>query len=134
MAGIAWVVLCESVFRDESGRLCLLGIADHLPVPSLPLTLVDHLVVARLTRATGPEDLGVSFGVLTPGGRWVSPSTDVSAGVSMSGDYVIIGLRTLPLREEGIYKFAVSLSSGVTASVDIPVWLCSAEQPPVQLH
>jgi hypothetical protein len=134
MAGIAWVVLCESMFRDETDRLCLLGIADHLPVPSLPLVLVDHLVVAKLTHGSGPEALGVSFGVMTPGGCWVSPSSDATAVVSMSGNYLIVGLRTLPLREEGVHTFEVSLSSGATASVDIPVWLCSTQQPHAQLH
>ena len=134
MAGIAWVVLCESMFRDDTDRLSLVGIADHLPVPSLPLVLVDHLVVARLTHDVAPEDLDVSFGVMTPRGCWVSPSNDDAVRISVSGNYLIIALRTLPLREEGVYRFAVSLSTGATASVDIPVWLCSTEQLPAQVH
>jgi hypothetical protein len=52
---ISRVVLCESALRDESDRMSLFGIAAHLPVPSLPLVLVEHLVVARLTRVTEPE-------------------------------------------------------------------------------
>ena len=134
MATIAWVVLCESMFRDDTGRLSLLGIADHLPVPSLPLVLVDHLVVARIMSDAAPEDLDLAFGVRTPSGCWVTPSSDDAARVVISGDYLIISLQTLPLREEGVYRFEVSLGSGSRASVEVPVWLTTVEQPPLQIH
>src|SRR5262245_22327401 len=122
------------MFRDETNRLSLLGIADHLPVPSLPLVLVDHLVVARLTDDASLDDVDVTFGVRTPRGCWVTPSNDAAVRVVMSGEYLIIALQTLPLSQEGLHRFEVSLSSGATASVDIPVWLCSTEQPPTQVH
>lgn len=57
---VAWVVLCESVARDETGRLSLFGIASHLPVPSLPLLLMEHRVVARLAHLDARQPIDVS--------------------------------------------------------------------------
>jgi hypothetical protein len=46
MARIDWARLCELAFLDAHGRLCLIGVTTHLPVPSLPLA-VHQLMIAR---------------------------------------------------------------------------------------
>ncbi len=121
---IAWVVLCESTRTDQMNRMSLLGIASHMPVPSLPLVLTEHVVVARLSHQGEREELDVAFGVVTPAGLWVTPEDDNAASVAISGEYLIITLRSLPIRDEGIHRFEVGLGNGSSASVDISVWLC----------
>lgn len=133
-ASVDWVVLCESVTRDDKGRLSLVGIASHLPVPSLPLVLVEHTIVARLGHIERRQALDVSFGMVTPGGCWVAPSDDDAATLEVAGEFVIITLRSLPLRSEGIHRFEVGLGNGSAASVDVPVWLCAPRHEPAQLH
>lgn len=130
---VAWVVLCESVARDETGRLSLFGIASHLPVPSLPLLLMEHRVVARLAHLDASQPIDVSFGIVTPSGHWLAPSDD-AATLEVSGEFIIITLRSLPLREEGVHRLEVGLGNGSAASVDIPVWLCASSRDPIQFH
>ena len=89
-ASITWVVLCESIFRDQNNRMSLLGVASDLPVPSLPLVLAEHLVVARVSRTPEPQELDVMFGVVTPAGLWVTP-IDEAATVAVSGDFRLSG-------------------------------------------
>jgi hypothetical protein len=131
---VEWVVLCESVARDDTGRLSLIGIASDLPVPSLPLLLVDHLVVARLTRLRAGQTAHVSFGIVTPAGIGITPAADGTASLDMVGDFVIITLRSLPLREEGLHRFEVSLDNGSSATVDVPVWLCAPREERSSIH
>lgn len=133
-ASVAWVVLCESVARDETGRLSLIGIASHLPVPSLPLLLNEHLVVARLADLEAGEALDVSFGIATPAGMWITPAADDAATLEMIGEFVIITLRSLPLREEGLHRFEVGIGNGSTAKVEVPVWLCTPRREQPHVH
>ncbi len=130
---VAWVVLCESVARDETGRLSLFGIASHLPVPSLPLLLMEHRVVARLAHLDARQAIDVSFGIVTPGGHWIAPGDD-AATLEVSGEFIIITLRSLPLREEGIHRLEVGLGNGSAASAEILVWLCDPLNDRVHVH
>src|SRR5262245_52616349 len=127
MVTIEWVVLCESIYRDQTDRMSLLGIASHLPVPTLPLLLTEHMIVARLSKHGTPEELDVGFGIVTPGGLWVTALDDDAVSVAVSGEYLIITLRALPLRDPGTHRFEVRLSNGSAGSVDIPVWLCQPQ-------
>jgi hypothetical protein len=52
----------------------------------------------------------------------------------MVGDFVIITLRSLPLREEGLHRFEVGLDNGSSARVDIPVWLCAPPEERAHVH
>lgn len=133
MITIAWAVLCEAISRDENNRLSLFGVASDLPVPSLPLVLTEHLIVARLSNSDGNE-LDVTFGVTTPAGLWVTPIDEEAASVDVSGEYLVITLRSLPLRDEGVHRFEVGLSNGSMASVEIPVWLCAPRDVSPRVH
>lgn len=131
---ISWVVLCESISRDRFDRISLLGVASHMPVPSLPLVLNEHMVVARLSHVGRADALDVAFGVSTPAGLWVTPDAEDAATVAIAGEYVLIRLHSLPLREEGVHRFEVGLSNGAAASVDVPVWLCEPDNRRQPVH
>jgi len=134
-ATVDWVVVCESIGRDNAtGRLSLIGLASHLPVPSLPLLLNEHRVVARLAHLQAGQSVDVSFGIVTPAGLWITPAADDAAELEMVGEFVVITLRSLPLREEGIHRFEVSLANGSAASVEVAVWLCSPRQEHPHVH
>ena len=130
-ASITWVVLCESIFRDQNNRMSLLGVASDLPVPSLPLVLAEHLVVARVSRTPEPQELDVMFGVVTPAGLWVTP-IDEAATVAVSGDFLII--RCGPwLRDEASIA-EVALWEWSSASVEAPVRVCAGRPPSDSLN
>lgn len=133
MTSIQWVALCEGIVKDDYRRMSLIGIANDLPVPSLPLVLEEHMIVARVSRTGRSEELGVSFGVVTPAGLWVTPVDD-AVEVTVSGDFVVIRIRSLPLRDEGVHRFEVGLSNGSAAAVEVPVWLCAHSPEDMHVH
>ena len=134
MAAVDWMVLCESAFFDENGRLCLIGIARHFPVPSIPLLLFQHTLVAHLADPVQRKNLAVSFAVRTPSAVWVTPDETEAARVTRVEDYILVTLRNLPLKEEGLYRFGLSMNDEPAASLDIPVWIVPPRDGPLTLH
>ncbi len=134
MAAVDWMVLCESAFFDQTGRLCLIGIARHFPVPSIPLLLFQHTLVAHLADLRERKNLTVSFAVRTPSAVWVTPDETETARITMVEEYILITLRNLPLKEEGLYRFGLSMNEEPAASLDIPVWIVPPRDGPLTLH
>jgi hypothetical protein len=131
---IVWMMLCESAFRDATDRINLLGVATHMPVLSLPLVLHEHVLVARLSERWAGPDLDVGFGVVTPGGLWIAPQAADTSMVDLAGEYLIVTLRSLPLREEGVHRFELALGNGAEAAVEIPVWVCQPATQSTRVH
>jgi hypothetical protein len=121
MARIDWVLACDLAFFDRQDRLCLVGITNRLPVPRLPLAIDQLMLVARLVDLRSVEEFEVSVAVLGPSGRWTTPTNGHGVAIEMSGEYVLITLREIPLVEEGVYGFHISLSGQEPAAIDIPV-------------
>jgi hypothetical protein len=57
-----------------------------------------------------------------PTGKIVSASSVSSARFEMSGEYVLVSLRSVPLVEEGVYQFQVALRGQSPAVIDVPVF------------
>jgi hypothetical protein len=127
MIAIDWLQLCELAFFDKTNRLCLIGIARHLPVPKVPLVLTQHMLVAHLVRDQRDEAIDLSLGLLTPSARWITPDGADAVSVEIVDDYVLITLKSLPLREEGLYRFDLSMNDELAASLDMPVWVAGRQ-------
>jgi hypothetical protein len=107
-------------FFDRHARLCVVGIATHLVVPTLPIGLSQIMVVARVVDPFPEEDMDVGVAVLTPTGTWAVPDHPDSVHIEVAAEYVLVTIRDLPLTEEGTYRFAVYLDRQ-TVAVDVPV-------------
>jgi hypothetical protein len=125
MANIEWAQLCELAFIDSRGRLCLIGITNRFPVPSLPLAVPQLMLAARVVDARHGEEFDIGVTVVTPRGLFAAPNAADGCDVVMAGEHVLITLRDLPLSEEGVYRFEVSLGDGRPITLEVPVWLVS---------
>jgi hypothetical protein len=126
MAQIASVTACELAFFDRQDRLCLIGVTTRLPVPRLPLAINQLMLVARLTHLRTVEELEVRVEVLTPNGMLSSPTEPGCITIDLSGEYVLVTLRGVPILQEGVYGFQVSLAGQLAVGVNIPVLMVGA--------
>jgi hypothetical protein len=125
MTQLAWMQLCETAFLDNCDRLCVIGVTTRFAVPTLPIAVHRLTLVARIVNASAGEAIDVGMSVTTPSGLSPSPKDPECVDIANAGEYVLVTLREFPLFEEGVYRFAISLVSGGTLTLDIPVLLTS---------
>jgi Family of unknown function (DUF6941) len=130
MARIDWAVLCDLAFFDRQDRLCVIGVVERLPAPSLPLAINQMMLVARLTDLRLVEEIGISVAVITPDGSIIFSDDCV---IEMVHEYVLVTVRSVPLREEGLYRFRIALTSQAPVYIDVPV-LSLADRPVALPH
>jgi len=125
MAHIAAVHLCELAFLDNCDRLCLIGVTSRLPVPTLPIAVNQLMIAAHVldVRPGETRDFGVSL--TTPSGLSTAPDSPDGIAVQVFAEYVLVTLRQIPLTEEGIYRFTISLGEQEPFQIDVPVWRVS---------
>lgn len=129
MAHIDWMHLCELAYFDRQHRLCIVGITTDFVLPSLPIRLRQIMLVARVADARPGERLDVGFGVATPAGIWISPSSIDDAHVEVVGGHILVTLRDVPFTEEGAHRFGIQLGTQQLATVDVPVVILPAARP-----
>jgi hypothetical protein len=122
MARIEWVLLCERAFLDHHDRACLMGVVTHFRVPSLPFTVANVILVAKLIEARPGEELAVGVGISTPRG-WTQP-TAAGFDLEQAGEYLFVTLHQVPLSEAATYRFALALGAQEIV-VEIPVTVTS---------
>ena len=125
MASIEWARLCETAFLDRHDRLCLIGVATHFPVPSLPLAVNQLMIAAHMVDVRPDDEFDVGVSVTTPNGLCVTPDESDGFDVEVAGEYVLITLRQMPLTAEGVYRFLVSVGAAPPVTLDIPVLIVS---------
>jgi hypothetical protein len=133
MASIEWARLCETAFLDRYDRLCLIGVATHFPVPSLPLAVNQLMIAAHIVDVRPDDEFDVGVSITTPAGVCVTPDGSEGFDVEIAGEYVLITLRQMPLTAEGVYRFLVSVGSEPPVSLDVPVLIVS-KCVPAEIH
>jgi hypothetical protein len=108
--------MCDLAFFDRQDRLCVIGIVRTVSTPRLPLAISQMMLVAHLADIRPVEEVEISVAVVT-----------------MAHQYVLVMLRELPFREEGVYRFEITLTGQSVASIDIPV-LTTARPVSVEVH
>jgi hypothetical protein len=93
MAKIEWAQLCELAFLDSCDRLCMVGITNRFPVPSLPLAVNQFMIAARVVDVRPGEEFDVGLSVATPSGLWTGPSDPDGYEVGIAGEYVLMTLK-----------------------------------------
>jgi hypothetical protein len=129
MARIASANLCQLAFLDDCGRLCLIGVMTRLPVPTLPLALVQMMIAARLVDIRPGETIGVNLTLTTPSGHPVSGTAGEEPEIDVAGEYVFIKIHDFPLTEQGTYRITLSVGDGHTLTFELPVFLAHETQP-----
>ena len=125
MAHLEWLQLCDTAFLDNRDRLCVISVINRFPVPVLPIAVHQLTLVARVVDLRPGEEIEVGLSIMTPSGLSPSPDDPQCIDIAKAGEYVLVTLRQFPLPEEGMYRFTVSLVSGNSLSLDIPVLIIS---------
>jgi len=99
----------------------MIGVAREIPAPTLPLTLHQVMLVARLTDIAPFDEVAISVGMVTPSGQHLAHTNSEQVVVEMAGEYALATLREIPLSEEGVYRFQIRLRGQPVVSVKIPV-------------
>lgn len=128
MARIEWAQVCELAFLDGTGRLCLVGITTRLPVPSLPLAVYQLMMAAQVVDVGMGEEIDVEVWLTTPSGLSTTPSHPNGLNITVAGDYLLVTLRDIPLTEEGVYRFSLSVDQGTPVTFNVPVLLISTPE------
>src|SRR5262249_9967 len=87
------------------------------------------MIVVRIADVQSNESFSVGVLMVTPSGVSLSPRHADSFDITVTGEYIFITLRDIPLKEEGLYRFAVSVGKGDPISIDVPVRLVRKRTP-----
>ena len=116
---IEWAMLCDLAYFDAYRNLCLIGAQTQSPVPVLTAGVHRFTIAARLAGLRARPDVAVS--VSTPNGGRSATTWCKRVDVEAVGDYLLVRPGGVPLTDEGIYRFDVSVNAREFPSIDIPV-------------
>lgn len=118
MARVEWALLCDLAYFDAYKNLCVIGAQTQTPVATFSAGTHRLTIAARLAGLQPRPDVVVSM--LVPDGG-PCDSTWERMDIESVGDYPLVRLAGVPMTEEGIYRFEVSLYERELTSIDIPV-------------
>jgi hypothetical protein len=117
-------------FFDDSERLCMIGIMNRFITPVLPTAVRQIMIVVHATAADAGETFDIELSIVTPSGIALVPNHADGFGVSVAGEYVLLTFRDLPLKEEGVHRFTVTVGEAGPVTIDVPVHLPVANSKP----
>lgn len=123
MAKIKWAELCELAFIDKYERLCIVGVTTRFAVPSLPIAVRQIMIAARIADYQPADTFAVGVTIAMPDGRGMSPNQTDCMDISIEGEYLLITLRDIPLSEEGVHTFEVSIGDHAPVKLEFLVGL-----------
>jgi hypothetical protein len=130
MVRIDWAEVCEMAFLDDSGRLCMIGLMTRFPAPALPIAIRQVMLVARIADLQEQESFRIAISLVTPCGVSLSPRHKDDLDITVTTEYIFITLRDVPLAEEGMHHFAISVGTGDPVSIAVPVRLTTNRAQP----
>lgn len=129
MVRIDWAQLCEMAFFDDCDRLCMIGVMSRFPAPALPIAMRQLMIVVRIADIEVDETFGIGVSMTTPSGISMTPNHSDGFDIAISSEYIFITLRDVPLAEEGLHRFAVSVGSESPVCLDVAVRLTKKAAP-----
>jgi len=105
---VDWLHVCDHAFRDEQGKLCLIGLFDTLASQELPGRLPMLSVAIGLSDGDGEYEIGLQ--VTAPSGKSVNmklPSVQLADPRAKAR--AVIRLNGMPFEEFGTYAFRLIL-------------------------
>lgn len=134
---VSFALFADAANLSQEGKLNILGVFDALQVGSLPSVHPRAHLIVHLKGT--PLDAGmhsVTLRWLNPSGRELWQSTgELNVGAPPTGvlemDLPLIAQIDLPVDEAGGYVMSIDLDGERT--VDVPVQVRSAGQPPVSM-
>ena len=127
---LEWIHVCDHAFRDEHGKLCLIGMFDNLASSQLPGRLPMFSVAFGLTGGKGEYQLGLQ--VEAPSGKAVNMKMPP---MRLAGRHAkvrtVLRLAGMPFEEFGTYVFRMVVDGAPLAA---PVHRLVHEEAPQGGH
>jgi hypothetical protein len=106
---VDWLHVCDHAFRDEQGKLCLIGLFDTLASQKLPGHLPLLSVAIGLSDGEGSYEIGLQ--VSAPSGKTVNMKLPpVQMANRKAKARAVIRLNGMPFEEFGTYVFRLVLN------------------------
>jgi hypothetical protein len=108
MTTVDWAVMCDLAYFDGANRLCMFGIDTVGPVRTLSIGS-HRLAIAIHLHDRDPRDSpDVALFVTRPNGEIRAADQVLDFCVESRGDYVLVEMPSMPLHEEGLYRFELA--------------------------
>lgn len=105
---LEWLHVCDHAFRDESGKLCMIGLFDSLASMELPGRL--PMISVALGLADGLGDYEVGLQIESPSGQSQAMQLPpVQLADRKAKARAVIRLAGMPFEEFGTYTFRLVL-------------------------
>ncbi len=105
---VEWLHVCDHAFRDESGKLCLVGMFDALHSRQLPGRL--PMMAAALGITDGEGEYTIALQVVTPEGKVMDMDLPpLQLQERRAKQRAVVRLSGLPFEEFGRYTFRLKI-------------------------
>jgi hypothetical protein len=111
----------------------VIGIIRKLTPPTLPQSIRQLTLVARLVDIQPVDEVAIVVGMVTASGLHAARTGSEQVMIEVAGEYILAVLNDVPLVEEGAHRFQIKLRGQPVVSVDVPV-LTHSEHSAVALH
>lgn len=116
---LEWLHICDYAFRDEHGKLCLIGLFDALHSIRLPGRLPVFCVAIGVTDGLGKYEAELQ--ILAPSGKTIDLKLPpIHLAERRAKARAVIRLASMPFEEFGRYSFRLKLDG---QPIDYPVHL-----------
>ena len=123
-----WLHVCDHAFRDETGKLCMIGLFDSLASVQLPGRLPMLCVALGLSDGIGDYEVGLQ--IEAPSGKAQNMKLPtVNLADRKAKARAVIRLAGMPFEEFGTYTFRLVLGG---APVEWPVHRLDHVEAPQQ--
>jgi len=107
---VEWLHICDHAFRDEFGKLCIIGMFDALHSQQLPGRLPMLSVAIGITDGDGEYDIALQ--VEAPGGKTVDMKLPTLQLLQRNQKQrAVIRLAGMPFDEFGTYTFRLKIDN-----------------------
>jgi len=79
------------------------------------------MIAAQVVDLRPGETINLAVSITMPNGLSTTPETPDGIQVTIFPEYVLITLRQIPLMEEGLYRFTISLGAQEPVVITVPV-------------
>lgn len=105
---VEWLHVCDHAFRDEAGKLCLVGLFDALHSRQLPGRLPMMAAAVGITDGVGEYQIGLQ--VVAPSGKIMDLELPpLRLPERHAKQRAIVRLSGLPFEEFGRYEFRLKI-------------------------
>lgn len=129
MVDCEWAILCDSIFRDERKKLCLIGIFSQINTSSVPTVHARAAVAIKLV-GDANEEFQSQVEIVRPSGEQLT-SFQFAGSTGPNGVVeVVVNFDNLQLPDWGIYSCNIQVGNQPPKPVTFAVLKVKSTPPP----